>query len=207
MMKHFSLIFLSLVLFSCNSGDIKLRWVDNLQEDFSFTEQWSYPENVFQNELGQLICDGICDTLLDQMRDENGKIIEDSIDRYYQLLDTTHYYHTISCQANCYEWAGSNFVYAHRNKDTVICYTENTISTHSSLEIRIIGNTCIPRIELNSIASPGLQHFSSKSGHINIDKTLWKEGIFKAEFDFTFDDPEHPEKPIWWKGKIYTKIN
>lgn len=43
--------------------------------------------------------------------------------------------------------------------------------------------------------------------NISIDKKLWKEGIMKAVFSFDFEHKENPKEPIYWKGRIYSKIN
>ncbi|WP_280647231.1 MULTISPECIES: hypothetical protein [unclassified Dysgonomonas] len=187
---------------------VRIEWVDNLQGDFSFTERWSYPENVFRNDYGELVCDGICDDVLFSMRDTDGRILPDSIERYYQLLDTTHYYHTIESDADCYEWDGTDFAYAHRSSnDTVYCYTACGVSTHSSLRFMITEDNCIPSIELNSIADGGIKYYNGKNGWIRIDRTLWQKNILKAEFDFTFDNSDDIENPMRWKGRIYTKID
>ncbi len=187
------------------SSDIE--WKKELQGDFSFTEEWSYPENIFKNEYGQLVCDGFCEPELDKMRDESGKIIDDSITRYYQLVDTTHYHHTISSEAKSYEWIGTDFADAYEaDNDTIKCKTRCGVATHSSLQLSIIGDMCIPQIELNSVSMSGVQHFKYKSGSIKIDKPLFEKGILKAEFDYTFDDPTDPKNPLWWKGRIYTTI-
>ena len=57
----FGLIFFSSYLWGQNTkGTIKsasipitIEWVDNLSGDFSFTNNWSYPEGVYKNEYGQ----------------------------------------------------------------------------------------------------------------------------------------------------------
>ncbi|MBB4037596.1 hypothetical protein GGR21_003516 [Dysgonomonas hofstadii] len=117
-MKHLLTVsILLLTLFSCKEKQgIEIRWTDNLEGDFSFTQEWSYPENVFLNEYGELVCNGLCDTILDKMRDENGRIIKDSITHYYQLLDTTHHYYTLHSEAHAHEWAGTNYAEAYKGK-------------------------------------------------------------------------------------------
>lgn len=205
------LIIICLILLSCkntsNPDSVKIDWVDNLQGNFSFIEQWSYTDGIYLNNFGQLVCDGLCDSKSDKMKDENGRIITDSIQKYYQLIDTTHYFHSISSEAQCYEWVGTDFAQAYRgNGDTVRCYTLCNVATHSSLQLMIIKDECIPRIELNSVTSIGLQYFKSKGGYINIDKLFWNKGVLKAEFDFTFNNPQNPQDSIWWKGRIHTDI-
>ena len=95
-----------------NQKEVQIQWVDDLVGDFSFQEVWSYPEGIFRNEFGQLVCDGICPPETENMKDEEGKILTDSLLSYYKLIDTTHLFHSIHSEANAYEWAGTNFIKA-----------------------------------------------------------------------------------------------
>ena len=218
MIRHLTYIFLTIVLISCGltldknekvkSGEIGISWVNNLTGDFSFTKNWDYPEGVYKNEFGQLSCDGLCPQEIDRMKDKNGKIYEDSLIAFYKLVDTTHQFHSIQSDAWTYEWAGTNFVTVKKkNADTTICYTQNNVSTHSSLILTIIKDKCIPTIELNSVTPTGIKTYNCKGGQIEIDKSLWKKGILKANFDFVFDHTENSDKPMYWKGKIYANID
>lgn len=218
MTKYLIYIILTFGLISCGltfdkkekaeSGEIQISWLDSLTGDFSFTKNWEYPEGVYKNEFGQLSCDGLCPPEIDRMKDEKGKIYEDSLKAFYQLLDTTHLFHSIQSEAWTHEWAGTNFVTASRkNADTTICFTYNKIATHSSLILTIIKDKCIPTIELNSITHTETKIYNCKNGQIEIDKSLWEKGILKANFNFVFDHIENPQKTMYWKGKIYTTID
>ena len=191
-----------------NQKEVQIQWVDDLAGDFSFQEIWSYPEGIFRNEFGQLVCDGICPPETENMKDEEGKIFTDSLLPYYKLIDTTHLFHSIHSEANAYEWAGTNFIKAKRiNNDTIICFTHNNVSTHSSLNLILTQNTVAPTIILESITLPDEKKiFNCIGGEMIIDKKLWKTGILKATFDFHFNDSKNPNKPMYWKGKIYAKI-
>lgn len=217
MTRHLTYIILTIGLISCGliydknekvkPREIKISWLDNLTGDFTFTENWDYPEGVYKNDFGQLSCDGLCPPEIDRMKDENGKIYEDSLKAFYQLVDTTHEFHSIQSDAWTYEWAGTNFVSAIRkNEDTTICYTHNNVATHSSLILTITKDKCIPIIKLNSVTPTGTKIYVCKGGQIEIDKSFWEKGILKANFDFTFDHKETPSKPMYWKGKIYAPI-
>lgn len=191
------------------SVEIKINWLKNLSGDFSFIKNWDYPEGIYRNSFGQLSCDGFCPSETDQMIDKNGRIFNDSLTRFYQLIDTTHLFHSIKSKTNSYEWSGANFVTVKKiNSDTVYCFTNKNAATHSSLILKITKDKCIPAIELNSIA--GLtekQIYVCKKGYIKMDKRLWRNGILKAKFDFIFEHPEKPAKPLFWKGRIYSQIN
>lgn len=210
MKKYFYILFILVVLISCKNKDnhnVKINWVDNLEGDFSFINEWEYADYVYQDDFGQLVCDGICPSEVDNMRDINGKILDDSLSRYYQYVDTTHLHYTIESESNTYEWAGTNQIIAYYgNTDTIKSYTLCSPSTHSSLEINFIENKCYPQIKLNSITNRGTEYFTCKGGYIKIDKQEFEKGILKAEFNFDFIRPDNDEIPMFWKGKIHTVI-
>jgi hypothetical protein len=209
----FSLLFITSTLFSFpyftkeNNTGTEIEWIDNLKGNFVFSQKQSYPEGITLNTYNQLVCDGFCDPETDKMRNKNGKILKKYLTRYYQLIDTTRYIHTIESEAQCYEWAGTDRIIINRiSEDTLQCYTLCNTATHSSLELTIIKNRCIPRIKLQSITSPATLYFGYKKGSIKVDRQLWAKGIMKAEFHFYFEDTRNPETEMWWKGKIYSKI-
>ncbi len=141
------------------SKPVIIKWVDNLQGDFSFT-------------------------------------------------NTKHQSHSIQCEAWCYEWAGTDFIEVFRkNKDSINCFTRTSIATHCSLQLDMIKDTCYAIIKLSSIAPGGDATYYCTDGFITIDKNLWSNGIMKAEFSFNFEHIENPEQPIYWKGKIFARIN
>jgi hypothetical protein len=166
----------------------------------------AYPESVYINEFGQVSCDGFCPPETDKMKDKNGRIYEDSLKSYYNLIDTTHLFHSIKSEAWAYEWGETDFITAERtNKDTVICFTQNNAATHSSLNLIITKSTVNPTIVLNSIFNNDIKTYNCKNGEMLIDKNLWKKGILKATFNFEFFNLESSDK-MYWKGSIYTDI-
>ena len=136
---------------------IKIQWIDNFSGDFDFRTKWRYPEGIYKNQFGQISCDGFCPEGTESMKDSEGKIYTDSLTKFYQLVDTTHQFYSISCEAWCYEWAGTDFVTAKQNKNQITCFTHLNSGTHSKLILEIKNDTCIPRIELNSVSTPGLK--------------------------------------------------
>jgi hypothetical protein len=74
---------------------IAIQWTDHLDGDFSFKDNWSYPEGIYRNEFGQLSCDGLCPPEIYEMKDENGRIRDEQLTVFYQLVDTIHQYHSI----------------------------------------------------------------------------------------------------------------
>lgn len=190
------------------TAEIPIIWVDSISGDFSFTEKWDYPEGVYRNKYGQLSCDGYCPRGADLMKDDSGRIYKDSLAAFYNLVDTSHLFYTIECDAWCYECAGTNYASARRlNKDSILCRTHVNVGTHCSLNLMITKDICYPTIRLNSIrSSRGIIKYNCTEGKIEIDKNLYKKGILKAKFDFTFYHSERPGKTMYWRGLIYTKI-
>ncbi len=189
------------------SKAVAITWVDKLKGDYSFKNKWSY-ETVSKNAYGQLICDGLCPDESYEMLDSTGRIFKDSITAYYKIVDTTHQFHTIECDAWCYEFGGTDYInVVQTSKDSIHCNTMCNAGTNCSLNLGIVKNNCFSRIELNSIVPNSNATYYCISGYIKIDKNLWKQGIMKAEFSFIFDHKEDPQKTMYWKGKIYSKIN
>ena len=201
--------FLSFALFGqMESIPIKIKWTNALSGDFSFRNNWSYPLGVELKEDGRAGCDdsGFCPERCYGMLDSNGIVWKDSAQIFYQLLDTTHQFHTIQCEARCYEWDGTDFIGVVRiSENAVFCFTSTDIASHSSLQFDIIGNVCKAIINLNSIVPEGDATFYCTGGSITIDKKLWKNGVLKAEFSFDFAG-ELDGEPLYWKGKIYAPI-
>lgn len=188
-------------------GKIKIQWTDNPKGDFGFSAEWDYPEGVYRNEFGQLDCNGLCPEGIERLKDATGKIRTDSMDRFYQLVDTTHLYHSILCEVRCDEWAGTNFISARRlNENTVYCATAMNAATHCSLVFEISGDICTPGIELLSISPSGQHTYYCKSGFIKVSRDFWKKGILRAEFHYVFDNTDKNGEELFWKGKIHTPI-
>jgi hypothetical protein len=205
----FSVIMICSRSFGQASKHMMVKWVDSLSGDFSFTNNWSYPLGVEMKSDGKAGCadGGYCPECCYSMINSNGIVLKDSSEIFYQLLDTTHQFHSIQCEAWCYEWAGTDFIEVLRNRsDSVFCYTKTGIATHCSLQLEIFKNICYSSIDLNSIVEDRSAKYYCNHGSITIDKSLWKKGIMKAEFNFNFENKDERSKPIYWKGKICAKF-
>lgn len=170
--------------------------------DFDFQFDWSYPENVFVNQWEQLSCDWICPPELDRMKDAQGKIYEDSLNSYYQILDTTHLPHTIKCEASMYEFTGTHFIDFKETEDGIIGTTTANASTHSVLTIQIVNGVCYAWVDLNSIRDLGEHRFELKVGRMMLDKASYQQGIIKGSFDFRFVNHLDADIPLFWRGTI-----
>jgi len=187
---------------------VPVNRVSRIQGDFSFASEWHYNEFVFLRESGELHCDGICDPSIDTMYDSNRNIKKHLRDTYYSIVDTTHIFKTIECDAWCYEFGGTDDIVAERYKNgTVACYTMCNVSTHCSLifELEPHRDSCMPVIEFISIASGKKSVYTCMDGTITLDSTAWSKSTLKAIFDFKFVHTDGPE-PMFWKGKICTPI-
>ena len=213
--KFVLLLFLASIAISCkkakketeSSNKIKIEWIQNLEGDFSFKEKWSYPEGVYKNRHGQLSCDGICPIEIDRMKNESGKIYQDSLQAFYKIIDTTHVFYSLKSENRMYEYSGTNYIEFKKQKNRIMKGKSlSNVSTHSNLIIELQKDSCNAFVMLNSIRDLGKNSFPLESGNIKIDKTLFVNGIIKAVFDFKFENNIEAEKELFWKGKIYSKI-
>ena len=186
---------------------IKIEWVNNFKEDFSFKEKWNYPEFVYRNKFGQLSCDGNCPIQIDRMKDEFGKIYADSLQAFYKIVDTTHIFHSLKSENIMYEYSGTNFIEFKKLENGIIKGNSlNNVSTNSSLSLELQNDSCSSWVVFNSIRDLGKNVFPLKNGTIKIDKILFDRGVIKAVFDFKFKNTLESKKELFWKGQIYSKI-
>lgn len=210
-LKSIVIILTCLTILSFTKKDetkwILIKWVDNIDNDFSFKDEWSYPEGVYKNKFGQLSCDGICPTEIDRMKNEEGKIYPDSFEAFYAIVDTTHIFHSIKSEVWAYEWAGTDFMTFKKQADnSILGQSSCNVATHSSLNIQIKNDSVSAWIDFNSITDIGKHIFPLKQGQIRIDKPLFENGVIKAEFDLKFINTLDIDREIYWKGLIYSKI-
>jgi hypothetical protein len=187
----------------------EINWVEKIDTNFDFTNNWSYPENVFRNNYGQLICDNNCPNEIDGMIDEEGKIKKESLNAFYEIIDTTHLFHSLKSESNAPEFAGSDFIQVTRqNEKKTKINTSTNVGTHSNLNIEIDGSKFTAWIDLYSITSIGNHKFTISKGNLIIERKSWEQGILKAEFDFTFENTLNQirKKTFNWKGKMLKEI-
>lgn len=204
-----SILFISFQFKETSNSDLKLEieWMEKIEGDFKFIEKWSYPEGVYLNRFGQLSCDGICPIEIDDMKDDEGKIITDSLEAFYELIDTTHLFYSLESETSSYEFGEANFVRAiEKPNGQIWISSETNISTHSSLKIEIEESKFSAKIDFGSITPIGNHTFKMKNGNLQIDKSFWEKGILKAKFNLSFEDTLNPKRDLFWKGIIFKEI-
>ncbi len=191
------------------STPIIIEWKSPLAGNFSFTKKWDYPEGVERLPTGKPGCadGGFCPPRAQAMQDKNGRVPKDSLAVFYSLVDTTHRHHSFAGEARCYEYAGTSFINASRSLNGIVtAQTEGNVATHCLLQLAFAGDTCRAQILLQSVTEPGEIFYYASGGHIQADLKAWEKGLLKANFHFTFTNTSQPDKPLFWKGRIYTLL-
>lgn len=186
---------------------IPIQMVDEIDADFSFAENWNYDWGVYENQYGQLSCDGLCPNEAYEMQ-VDGRIIEDSIKAYYELIDTTHFHHTMQSKAEMYEWTGCDYIYVSRDSNMRIsAETVITPGSHSTLHFQINRDKAKIWAHYNSIANVQPRNFSLKSGFIKVERQAFERDTIKAQFDLTFSNTLESDVALSWSGLIYAAID
>ncbi|NOQ70487.1 MAG: hypothetical protein GQ574_00710 [Crocinitomix sp.] len=185
---------------------IPIQFVKQLDADFSFTENWDYDWGVYKNQYGQLSCDGFCPEAAYAMK-KDGRIIEDSLSAFYQLVDTSHLHYTMRSVALMYEFTGCDYIYINRDSNNCINgETGITPGTHSTLNFQMVNGNCEVWANYNSISTQKPRDFPLKSGFIKLEQEAFKADTIKAQFDLTFSNTLESDVALTWKGLIYAPI-
>ncbi|GAB5418592.1 MAG: hypothetical protein Crog4KO_03490 [Crocinitomicaceae bacterium] len=184
-----------------------IEWKQNIEGDFSFKNDWSYPEGVYMNQWGQLSCDGFCPPETDAMKDSLGRIYDDSLASFYLFVDTSHLAHTFLAQGSMYEWAGADWISFERKEDgSIVGKSSCNAATHKSINIKIKDDQVTAWLDYNSITEQGREIFPLQEGWISIDKKLLRKGVVKARFRFDFENTLETLVPLNCEGLIYSEI-
>ncbi len=182
------------------------QMVEKIDADFSFTDKWEYELGVYKNQYGQLSCDGFCPDRAYEMK-VDGKIPEDSLEAFYQVVDTSHLYYTMQSEAEMYEWTGCNYIYIARDSnDQISAVTEITPGTHTTLNFNFKEGKAEVWAHYNSISTLKPRSFPFKSGFIKIEREAFQADTIKAQFDLEFSNTLESSKKLSWKGLIYAPI-
>lgn len=202
----FAFLFI-IMLPAISFSQVDLKWVDSLDADFSFTEEWDYPEGVYVNQWGQLSCDGLCPMEIDRMKDDLGRIYDDSLEVFYTIIDTTHIYRSHSAEVRAYEYFEVNHVICSIENGRVRLETICDAGNHSWLVIEFDENpkSVTPHrafIFFNSVrANTKVECFNVTVGTVELSKAAWENAVVEMVFDLEFNSGEE-KLALMWKGKI-----
>lgn len=192
-------------------SQVDFSWVSSIDDDFSFTEEWDYVEGIYINQWGQLSCDGFCPMEIDALKDEQGRIYDDSLTKFYSIIDTTHYYFTHQGTVRAYEFGECNYAYVTEVDGIIYLETEVNIATHTSLQIEFFPDpgSKIPfraYLYYNSIGNMRPKNYDVTHGTVEISSEAIRNGFIQMRFDLEFELDENDTEPQTWKGKIIVEL-
>jgi hypothetical protein len=210
--------FLIQILFSCAVSDnefsgtnttekvgcsIPISWFDELKSDYTFSKQWKYANDIELNDYQQIIC-WKCPTRAQKMLDKRKKIISDSMNVFYQLIDSTRHYYSLESRSSIINLNENHFIEVKKYGDFIIeGFTKSDDSSQCSLFFRMKDNYITSWIYQKK--ESGIKIFELKEGKFFADKSAFEMGILKANFSFVYQS-ENSFKAIYWSGKINAKI-
>ncbi|NRA13851.1 MAG: hypothetical protein HRT57_18065 [Crocinitomicaceae bacterium] len=156
---------------------------NDLEGDFSYTLKWDYPLGVYTNRHGQVSCDGFCQEGAHELKDDQGRIPEDSAAVFYALVDTTHEFHSLNSEAQQYEWGQSNQMrFVDHGDYRFTGMSTCNAGTHSGLNIHldVMRKTFIASVDFTSITPKPRQHFQLKKGILVLDEDPLAKKISKV---------------------------
>jgi len=206
------LIMLSILFLSLKSSIrkdeiyLEVSWLKNIKGNFSFISKWSYAVNVGLNDAQQIACIRNCSKKVEKMMDKEGLIISDSTDVYYSIVDSTRKYHTLESRSTLNDWIPSNFIKVRKfGNFTIEGNVINDSLSQCSLFFRMKGNQ-LTAWAYHKPQKGNYKIFRLNGGKITLDEEAFEKGVFKAIFSFTFENEINSLKPLFWSGKICTKI-
>jgi hypothetical protein len=214
-LKRFSILLLCISLWLLlNSSSIikkddiqiEISWFTNLKGNFSFASKWSYASNVGLNDAQQIACLQNCSDRVQKMMNEDGLIISDSTDAYYQIVDSTRKYHTLESRSTLYDWKPSNFIRVRKYGNFTI---EGSVIPDSNSKCSMffrIKDNYLTAWAYHKPDKGSSKIYRLNGGKIFLDDAAFAKGIFKGTFSFTFENDINSLKPLFWSGKIQAKI-
>ncbi len=210
---------LSSVLLSCAVSDseysglkttekeslsVPIGWFSELKGDYSFATKWEYANGIEINEYQQIIC-WDCPPRAQKMLDKRRKIIVDSMNVFYTIIDSTRHYYSLDSRSTLTDMKDNKYLSVKKYGDfTVEGFTKSSDSMNCSLFFRLkddyvtswayIKNKGITRI------------FTMKEGKFFADKSEFQKGVLKANFSFVYDSG-NSFKALYWSGKIFARIS
>lgn len=180
---------------------LKITWVDSIHGDFSFTEIPYEKTDFLHLSFPTIEEDSLFKARIARMRNDDNQIIQDSMETYLSLVDTSLHYSIYSEEVPYGGTQGTALMSFSQIKSTISGVYGDIFG--NSMNIVIENNTVSAWTVWNVINSQGAWNSVQPlaGGYINIDRNLYKKGIIKAEFDFSFESTQN------WKGLLYSKVH
>jgi hypothetical protein len=183
---------------------IPVSWFEELKGDFSFAKKWDYSDGIEINDYQQIIC-WKCAPRAQKMLDKRRKIIADSIEIFYKIIDSTRHYYSLDSRSTIVNMKESHYIKVKKYGDfTIEGFTKTEDSVNCSLFFRLKDDFISSWIYLKDSTKKKI--FNLKEGKFFADKRAFERGILKANFSFVYQS-ENSFKALYWSGKIYAKIS
>lgn len=217
---YFILLILHIfVIFSCSLGNqdysnqkttekdsfsVPIGWFSELKGDYSFATKWEYAPGIDLNDYQQIIC-WDCPPRAQKMLDRRKKIIADSMNVFYTLIDSTRHYFSLDSRSTLTNMKNNNHLLVKKYGDfTLEGFVKSTDSLNCSLFFRLKDDfvTSWAYVKNNGVT----RIYTLQEGKFFADKSEFQKGILKANFSFVYDSG-NSFKALYWSGKIYAKIS
>ena len=196
---------------------ITIEWVDTLDEDFSFSNKWTYSESTM-HDLAKIELTEVSELLLSdeelcaKWEQKEGEERDD-----YMFREKTHYPYTMQVDSQLGHIAAEYI-----KKNRVECQSGAIVVQDLGfcfLNLLITGKICYPIIAIDDIQINKPQFLGEHSatpapfklvnycvgGWIKIDRAWWCKAQIKALFAFAFVNPKFKNRYVL-TGKIYTPV-
>lgn len=185
------------------SFSIPVGWFSGLKGDYSFATKWEYASGIDLNDYQQIIC-WDCPPRAQKMLDKRRKIIADSMNVFYTLVDSTRHYFSLDSRSTLINMKNINYLSVKNYGDfTLEGFTKSDDSLNCSLFFRLKDDFVTSWAYLKNNGSTRI--FTLKEGKFFADKSEFEKGYLKANFSFVYKS-ENSFRALYWSGKIYAKI-
>ena len=213
------LLFISSILLSCAKGEqyynnpkttekesfsVPIGWFTELKGDYSFAAKWEYAPGIEINDYQQIIC-WDCPPRARKMLDKRRKIIADSMDVFYTIIDSTRHYFSLESRSTLINMKDIKFLSVKKYGDfTLEGFAQGIDSVNCSLFFRLKDDFVTSWAYIKNEGNTRI--FTLKEGKFFADKSEFQKGVLKANFSFVYDSG-NSFKSLYWSGKIYAKIS
>ena len=180
--------------------------------DSASTRGWEYQEGIFTNKWGQLSCDGFCPREIDLMKNDQGRIFDDSLTAFYSYIDTTHRHFTLERSNEPYEYGQAHYMITEKRDGKLFLRSEMNLALNTSIHIEFDPspeNSFKLKTYLiyYSLSDQPPRTFNLLSGQVEFCEQAYNEGFLQLKFDLNFETEQwSKEKFQNWNGKIFIAL-